>query len=157
MHNRTSSTFLACLLAAGLLLSSQTCSAQASASKDDSVVAELTRQADQWDKAIVRKDRAAIAANMAEDFRQIDNDGDLSNKETFVKNLVSPKLEIDPYTVEDFDVRVYGNVALLSGRTSMKGRYDGKPFAGSYRYIDVYIRKDGKWQIVSVQITPLKS
>lgn len=43
-------------------------------------VAQLTRQADLWDAAIIRKDRAAIEANMAEDFRQIDGDGDLENK-----------------------------------------------------------------------------
>lgn len=139
-----------------LFLGSQNCNARPSAPQEDPAVAELTRQADQWDKAIVRKDRAAIAANMAEDFRQIDNDGDLSDKEAFVKNIVSPKLEIAPYTVEDFDVRLYGNVALFSGRTSMKGRYDGRPFAGRYRYIDVYVRREGKWQIVSVQMTPLK-
>lgn len=156
MHTHPSHPFLACLCAFGLLLGSQNCSARQGATQEDPAVAELTRQADQWDKAIVRKDRAAIAANMAEDFRQIDNDGDLSDKEAFVKNIVSPKLEIDPYTVADFDVRLYGNVALLSGRTSMTGRYDGKPFAGHYRYIDVYVRREGKWQIVSVQITPLK-
>ena len=46
--------------------------------------AQLTRQADAWDKAIVRKDGAAIAANMADDFRQIDSDGDLETKASFV-------------------------------------------------------------------------
>ena len=39
-----------------------------------------------------------------------------------------PKLTIDPYTVEDFEVRLYGDTALLSGRTHMTGKYDGKPF-----------------------------
>jgi hypothetical protein len=39
---------------------------------------ELAQQADAWDKAIIRKDRAAIAANMAEDFRQIGARGDLA-------------------------------------------------------------------------------
>jgi hypothetical protein len=35
----------------------------------------------------------------------------------------------------------------------MTGRYQGKPFATHYRYIDIYVRRDGKWQIVSVQTT----
>lgn len=118
-------------------------------------IAQLRQQSDAWDKAIVRKDAAAIAGNMAEDFRQIDADGDIETKASFVAGLVSDKLRIAPYTVEDFEVRLYGDVALLSGRTRMSGSYDGKPFASHYRYIDVYVRERGVWKIVSVQITRL--
>jgi ketosteroid isomerase-like protein len=118
-------------------------------------VAALTRQADAWDQAIVRKDAAAIAANMADDFRQIGGSGEIETKASFVADLVDPALRIDPYTVEDFDVRLDGDVALLSGRTRMTGSYQGKPFASHYRYIDVYVRRGGAWKIVSVQITRL--
>ncbi|MFZ6711504.1 nuclear transport factor 2 family protein [Undibacterium sp. TC9W] len=121
--------------------------------KNVALVAQLTKLSDDWDAAIVRKDKEAIEANMAEDFRQIDGDGDLETKTSFVNGLVSDKLEIDPYKVEDFEIRLYGNVALLSGRTKMTGRYEGKPFKSHYRYIDIYAQRDGKWQIVSVQIS----
>ena len=127
------------------------------ATNDSQIVQALTRQADQWDKAIVRKDRAAIAANMTRDFRQIDGDGDLEDRNSFIEGLMAPTLTIDPYTVEDFEVRLYANVALLSGRTRMTGHYDGKPFATHYRYIDVYVHHDGAWKIASVQITRLKN
>jgi hypothetical protein len=43
------------------------------------LVARLSAQADAWDKAIVRKDRAAIEQNMAEDFRQIDGAGNIES------------------------------------------------------------------------------
>jgi ketosteroid isomerase-like protein len=116
-------------------------------------VAELTRLSDAWDKAIIRKDRAAIADNMSEDFRQIDSGGGVAGKAQFVSELLAGDLTIDPYTVEDFDVRIYGDVALLSGHTRMTGREGGKPFATHYRYIDVYRRIDGKWKVCSVQTT----
>ncbi len=116
---------------------------------------ELSAQADRWDKAIVAKDRAAIEGNMAPDFRIIDAAGNVEDKASFVEGIVSPHLVIDPYTVEDFEVRLYGDVALLSGRTRMTGRYDGKPFASHYRYIDIYHRRDGGWKIVSVQISKI--
>jgi ketosteroid isomerase-like protein len=141
-----------------LLVSWQSrCSSPGSAPHDDtaSVVAELTRLSDAWDKAIVRKDTAAIANNMSEDFRQIASNGDVANKETFVRNITAPDLTIDPYTVEDFDVRVYGNVALLSGRTRMTGRDGGTPFTTHYRYIDVYVRTNGTWKVCSVQTSRL--
>ncbi|OYU83029.1 MAG: hypothetical protein CFE45_26685 [Burkholderiales bacterium PBB5] len=103
----------------------------------------LTRQANAWAQAIVRKDRAAIEANMADDFRQIDGQGQVETKQSFVNDLVSADLVIAPYTVEDFDIRLYGDVALLCGRTRMTGSYQGKPF------------KNGRWQIVSVQISKM--
>ena len=115
----------------------------------------LTAQADAWDRAIVRKDRVAIAANMADDFRQIDGAGNIESKTSFVDDIVAPALQIDPYTVEDFELRLYGDTALLSGRTRMTGRYDGKPFSSHYRYIDIYVRRGGVWKIVSVQISKL--
>jgi ketosteroid isomerase-like protein len=120
-------------------------------------VATLTHLSDAWDKAIVRKDEKAIADNMAEDFRMIDGRGDVSAKKAFVADLIDPKLAIDPYTVEEFSVRLYGDTALLSGRTHMTGQYDAKPFTSDYRYIDIYVRKGGAWKIVSVQITKLGS
>jgi ketosteroid isomerase-like protein len=123
---------------------------------DRAVIERLTAQADGWDKAIVRKDRAAIEANMADDFRQIDGAGNVETKKSFVDGLVSPELQIDPYVVEDLDVRVYGSSALLSGRTRMTGRYQGRPFASHYRYIDVYVARGNEWKIVSVQITPVR-
>lgn len=115
----------------------------------------LKRQADLWDQAIIRKDRAAIEANMADDFRQIDGGGNVETRASFVESLMSPELLIDPYTVEDFDLRIYGDVALLSGRTLMTGRYAGKPFTSHYRYIDVYVRRNGQWKVVSVQISKI--
>jgi ketosteroid isomerase-like protein len=122
---------------------------------DPNVVTVLTHQADDWDKAIVRKDLAAIAANMADDFRQIRYNGSVVDRETFLHDITSPDLTLDPYTVEDLDVRVYGEVALLSGRTHMTGRYAGEAFATHYRYVDVYVRRDGRWRVCNVQITSI--
>jgi ketosteroid isomerase-like protein len=141
------------VLAGVLLLAGCGRAPQQGAAADAAAVAELSAQADAWDKAIVRKDRAAIETNMADDFRQIDGAGNVESKASFVDGLLSPDLQIDPYAVEDFDVRVYGDAALLSGRTRMTGRYRGEPFVSHYRYVDVYIRRGGAWKIVSVQIS----
>jgi len=115
--------------------------------------AELTRLSNHWDQVIVAKQEKAIADNMAGDFRIIDGHGNVENKTQFVAGIMDPKLTIDPYTVDDFTIRFYGDVALLSGHTSMTGKYDGEKFASNYRYIDIYVKRNGAWKIVSVQIT----
>jgi len=141
------------LLAAALMLSALVSNPAMPAESRERDVAELTRLSDAWDKAIVRKDEKAIADNMAEDFRQIDPNANLETKQSFVAGIVDPKLTIDPYTVEEFEVRLYGDTALLSGRTHMTGKYDGQAFESNYRYIDIYVRRNGAWKIVSVQVT----
>jgi ketosteroid isomerase-like protein len=127
----------------------------ASAPPGAPLAAELERQGAAWDEAIVRKDRAAIAANMADDFLQIRDNGQVGNKEQFLAAIMAPELVIEPYKVEDFSVRQYGDVALVGGTTKMKGSYAGHAFSSHYRYIDVYVRSGGKWKISSVQITPI--
>jgi ketosteroid isomerase-like protein len=122
---------------------------------EKATIAQLTRQSDAWDKAIVRKDRAAVADNMAEDFRDIDGHGSVAGKAQFLEGILAPDLSIDPYVVEDFDVRLYGDVALLSGTTRMTGHSEGKPFRSHYRYIDIYVRRGGRWRVVSVQISKM--
>jgi len=118
--------------------------------------AALARQGAAWDKAIVAKDVEAVAANMAEDFRQIRSSGEVVDKPTFLRDITSPDLTIDPYIVEDFDVRILGDTALLSGTTRMTGKYQGEAFTTHYRYIDIYVRRGGTWRVVSVQITPIR-
>ena len=120
------------------------------------LAARLRTQADAWDAAIVRKDRAAIAANMAESFVQIGSDGRLADKAQFLEGITADKLVIAPYTVEEFRVRVYGDTALLTGRTDMHGSWDGKPFESHYRFTDTYVREaDGAWRVVNVQTTEI--
>jgi len=142
----------ACALLA-LVCALEACAVNPATQPDDLTV--LKAQAQAWDEAIVRKDRSAIEANMAEDFRQIDGQGNLESLQSFVDDLMSPDLVIHPYRVADFEIRMYGDVALLSGRTNMTGTDRSKPFASHYRYIDVYARRGAAWKIVSVQISPM--
>jgi ketosteroid isomerase-like protein len=118
-------------------------------------VSRLTRQAHDWDAAIIAKDMSAVATNMAPDYRHIRDNGQVSDGAAFLAFIGSPKLVIHPYKVNDLEVRLYGDTALLSGTTRMSGSYDGTPFTTHYRYIDVYVRRGGKWQVASVQITPM--
>ena len=126
------------------------------APKGDAAVRLLTAQADAWDKAIVAKNAAAVAANIAPDFTQIESGGAVIGRDEFVKDLLDPTLRIDPYRVEDFGVRVYGDTALLTGRIRMTGASEGKPFVSHFRYIDVYVKRDGVWKVVSIQITRMR-
>jgi ketosteroid isomerase-like protein len=113
----------------------------------------LTQQAADWDVAICRKDKAGIEKNMGEDFRHIGPYADASDGVKFLADILDPALAIDPYTVEGQDIRIYGEIALLSGTAHMTGTYQGKPFKSHYRYVDTYNLQHGRWVVVNIQIT----
>ena len=140
---RAIQTFLLFLLPLGFVLGAE------SQNLRDS----LAKQAAAWDEAIWKKNETAIVANIGENFRHIDSSGGVNDKQTFVANLLSADLTIDPYTVEDFEIRIYGEIALLSGRTKMTGTYQGKPFKSHYRYVDIYHRENDRWVVINIQIT----
>ena len=116
---------------------------------------ELRAQATAWDRDIVRRDRAGIEKNLHPKFFQIDKTGARHERAEFIEGLLDPKLQIDPYTVPDLEVHQFGTTALLTGTTRLSGHYDGKPFQTHYRYIDTYVRENGRWSIVAVQITAI--
>jgi len=115
----------------------------------------LASQADAWDKALVAKDRRGIEANMAPEFRQIRGSGTIVSREQFIKDVLDPDGSMNPYKVEDFEIRLFGDTALLYGRIDMSGMDGGKPWSTHFRYIDTYVKRGGKWQVVSVQVTPI--
>jgi ketosteroid isomerase-like protein len=125
------------------------------ARREEAVIEALRQQAAAWDRAIVAKDRDRIAANMADGFRQIDRAGAVHGKDAFLRAVLDARLEIEPYTVGELDIRLHGDMALVMGRTRMQGRFDGEPFAIHYRFVDVYVLGGGEWKIVNVQITGL--
>ncbi|MEC5163128.1 MULTISPECIES: nuclear transport factor 2 family protein [unclassified Janthinobacterium] len=85
-----------------------------------SIVDDLTRQADAWNAAIRDKDWAALDANMANDFRHIRANGDVSNRAAFLAFIMSPRLAVNPCQAEDVE--------------------------SHYRYVDVYARMKGRWK-----------
>jgi hypothetical protein len=115
----------------------------------------LAAQADAWDKALIAKDRAGIEANMAPEFRQIRGGGHIANREEFIKDVLDPAFSMDPYKVEDFEIHLFGDTALLYGRIRMSGRDGADRWNAHFRYIDTYVRRNGKWSVVSVQVTPM--
>jgi len=46
-------------------------------------------------------------------------------------------------------VKVYGKTAVVTGRFVAKGQSKGKPFTFTERYTGVFVKRDGRWQLVA--------
>jgi len=52
-------------------------------------------------------------------------------------------------------VRVYGETAVVTYRSTDKGMYKDMDISGQYRWTDVFVKQGGQWRIVSTQGTPI--
>ena len=58
--------------------------------------------------------------------------------------------------MSDMKVQVAGHdMAVVVYRSTDKGTYKGKDVTGEYRWLDVFVKRDGKWQIAVDQGTQI--
>ena len=86
---------------------------------------------------------------LAEDFLCSNPDGSLVDKSQFLAQTALP-VTISGLSVEDVQVRILGDVAIIHARTSYITA-DGEQRNG--RYTDVWARRGGKWLAVSAHVT----
>lgn len=106
-----------------------------------------------WNQADLAADRAWFERNLAEDFIAVTSRrGAMDDKASTLAGVGQYRLEDASST--DLVATVHGDSARVTGIFHTRGTdADGKPFVRSVRYIDTYIRRDGRWQVWSSQGT----
>lgn len=121
----------------------------------EAVRAEILAIENQWAAAIERQDAAAFDRLAAEDFRFIDEDGRVLNRAQYIAARSHNPENVESAVQDEIEVRQYGDAAIATGRSITRGTLDGAPFVHRFRWTDVYVRRTGRWQAVSGQLTAL--
>jgi ketosteroid isomerase-like protein len=141
-------------LLCGLLVVGGTASpvrGQAGAVKSDQeILIQLERD---WDAAFRRRDVEFIASLLAEEFVATYSDGTRGNREEELSRAANFNQQIDSSTLDEFTVKIYGDTAVVWMSQHLVGPSKGKPLAVTFRYVDVFVLRDGRWQCVASQST----
>jgi hypothetical protein len=62
--------------------------------------------------------------------------------------VASGAYAIDDFAYDEIDPQVYGNTAVLVSRYRQRARLDDRDVSHELRVTDVWVRRDGRWQIV---------
>jgi ketosteroid isomerase-like protein len=108
----------------------------------------------QWTDAELKHDAAALEPILADDIVEIGTWG-LQSKAEDLADLKSGEPKLESMSVEDMKVRVFGNAVVVNGHYTEKGTYKGKDISGEGRFTDVFTKRQGRWQCVSTQMTPI--
>lgn len=118
-------------------------------SRDEAAVlaAEQARFAAQ-----VNKDYAALDRLIGDDLFYQHSNGELDTKASFIQGIKDGKRSYDDIKIEESKVRVYGKTAVINA-VCMYYRKDaaGNPNNLHLRYTDVWVKRNGGWQLVSWQ------
>jgi ketosteroid isomerase-like protein len=117
---------------------------------DQQVLIKLERD---WDAAFHRKDVAFIDSVLAEEFVSTYGDGARGDRAKELKMAAEFNQQIDSSTLDEFVVKVYGDTAVVWFTQHMVGPSKGQRLEVTYRYIDVFVQRDGRWKCVASQST----
>lgn len=106
--------------------------------------------------AILNGDAAALDRMTADDYTFITLRGELRTKSEIVKGFRSGSFKYESRQISDLNIRVYGNTAVVTGRSNQKGVENGKDYSGDYRFTRMYVRQNGRWLTVALQATAIR-
>jgi ketosteroid isomerase-like protein len=114
---------------------------------------QLKQMEKQRAEALMKGDAGFIDRTTADDYTMITSSGELRNKGRAMGDLKSGEVKFQSADVDDLEVRVYGDTAVVTGRHTQKAQSAGNNISGQYRFTRVYVKQKGQWKAVAYQAT----
>lgn len=127
------------------------------------IEAEILKLEREWMDAPKTKNGEAVRRVVADDAVLVYPDGTVATKADEVRTIEAGDVTSDSFEMLESKVTVIdADAALLSGRSSIKnGKYKDPntkktiDISGEYRFLEVYAKRDGRWQVIASQATKI--
>jgi len=106
-----------------------------------------------WDAAFHRHDVAFIDRILADEFIVTYDNGVRADRTVELELATSLNENIESSMLDEFIVKEFGNTALVWFTLHLVGPINGQRVQNDYRFTDVFVLRDGRWQCVSSQST----
>jgi hypothetical protein len=105
------------------------------------------------DRALIAADIAELSRIFADDYIQYDESGESHTRQDVLNNLKSGVIRYLSMESTGRRIRVLNaDVAIVHGSEEDDVEQGGQRFPVSYIYMDVVIKRNGRWQIVASQL-----
>ena len=123
---------------------------------NERVISEFQQIEDTFNKAVISNKVEAIKKCITSEWVFADSQGGIIPQEGFFKVLEQGLVSHSTMTKEILRVKVYGDIALVTGHGQNTGTWQGQPL-DAYEWItDVYKKENDKWLCVLTHLTPVK-
>ena len=135
------------------------CGAVASQQAFDVVEQELIDLHDRWARARIDGDAAFLEQFYAREFRISSMNGQVVERDVDIGLFAARPRVLKPDYIVDEDMRVCvlgEGAAFVTGIENLKGSYRGQYAEMALRFTNVFVRRDGRWQMVTHHSTPVR-
>ncbi len=124
------------------------------ASAQEKAKQEVLKLTTEYSEAIARRDASVHNRLFAEDYTYTHGGGNFMGREEHMNFTKKGQVTVDSLSNQDVLVRIYGKTAVVTGLWDVVLRSGSKQAEKrKLRYILVYVKRDGRWQIVAEQRT----
>lgn len=129
----------------------------ATPAKAPSVSETLKQIEHDWVDATKASDADKLAQILGDDWVALGYAGAArQTKQGYVTVVKSGGVKLESFEFGPMDVKVLGSVAVVLGSDTEKSTADGKDSSGKYQWLDVFVKRDGKWVAVRSQTAMVK-
>jgi len=119
-----------------------------------SLVDRFTQIENDWWQADKAKDEKILGRILADDWFYLGPKGTMTKAQELAE-VKKRDENIASLALTDMKVRVYGDVAIVTFREHENSTKSNVDSSGDYLYTDVFVKRQGRWQAVNSQGTPL--
>ena len=117
---------------------------------------ELTKLVNDLNAAIVKPDIAFLERVLSKDYVHYRPHGNVETRAQYLEDRKNGNVDFDSLVADETKVRVYGDTAIVTYRSTAKGKDQDGPIDEQRRWTRIFVRKDGRWQLVHSQGTTIK-
>ncbi len=122
---------------------------------DDQLKQQFQQIEDRFNKAVVSNSVEEIKKCITKDWVLV-GEGGIFPQEGFFQMVEQGVLSHDMMTKEITRVKIYGNMAIVTGRGQNTGMWKGEPMEADEWITDVYRQENGEWLCVLTHLTTAK-
>ena len=108
---------------------------------------QILETAEKIKSALFNQDTEALTQLFAEDYRSFDIRGLEEDRELVLSVYKSGGAELEVYDMDEVQVNVFGEVGIMTGRGTIRGKFEGHEFGHTIRFTDIYVLRDGRWLV----------
>lgn len=119
--------------------------------KEEMAILQLDKQ--RFD-AQINKDTLALNQFFSDDLIYVHSNALIENKQEFIRKIGNRQADYREVNIEKAKVRIYNkNTAVINGTAKVNLWQTDKMITIYLHYIDIWVKRKGKWQMVSWQST----
>jgi ketosteroid isomerase-like protein len=101
-------------------------------------------------------DANGLKQNLDARFTLTSSRGEVTDLKQNLDEVAKREPRYETFRNHDQSVRLYGDAAIVTGITSIKGTAEGQPFTADFQFTDTYVHRNGRWLLAASHASRLQ-